>query len=40
MQGEFCKGDCKGADEAPKTKMRTGLGIQKVWFNFVTNKDL
>ena len=40
VQGESCKGDCKGADEATKTKTTQGLGIRKNQFNFVSNNIL
>jgi hypothetical protein len=40
VQGESCKGDCKGADEATKTKTTQGFGIRKNQFNFVSNNTL
>jgi hypothetical protein len=40
VQSESCKGDCKGADEATKTKTTQGLGIRKNQFNFVSNNIL
>jgi hypothetical protein len=40
VQSEFCKGDCKGADEATKTKTTQGFGIRKNQFNFVSNNTL